>query len=185
MNKLCKSCSGPLDGYQKDEILAEGLCPHCVDQQGHLKGYQEILEGMIEYIEQDHPEVPEEKKLEQAVTWLREGPIWGEKFTGKAVKEVLENVSLGKLLEIRKPSDSENGLIHFEFYRTELEKVQAALKVRLRKKTHWAELTGAGKTYVLFKNRLFIGSKNDEAFVKEIHEFAKDLGIKSDLMPLN
>ncbi|MCA9375204.1 hypothetical protein KC622_02650, partial [Candidatus Dojkabacteria bacterium] len=130
MDNLCKSCSGLLSDFNEEDIIAEGFCPHCVDKQGKLKSYKDILDGMIEYIEEDHPEISEDKKLDQAVTWLREGPIWGEKFVGSATMQALEEAHLREIVEVL-PSNPAEDIVKIVFYRTELDTVLEALKSRL------------------------------------------------------
>lgn len=98
--KLCKSCSGPLDEFSKEEIIMEGFCPHCVDKKGEVKSYGEVLKGMIEYIQAEHKEIEEKHQLSKAQEWLREGEVWKEKFLDEEL--VIDVIRKGHLREIFK-----------------------------------------------------------------------------------
>lgn len=88
--KLCKSCSGPLSDYKNEQLKHPDFCPYCVDDEGKLKSYGDILASMIDYIKHDHKEIPQDKQLDTAEEWLKEGPVWKEKFVTKEV--VIEGV---------------------------------------------------------------------------------------------
>jgi hypothetical protein len=108
--KVCKSCSGPLDDFHKDEIIKEGFCPYCVDQKGNLKSYSKILDGMLEYIENEHHDIPEDEKLSTAQKWLREGEIWNEKYVADDV--VIDIVRKGELKKIKNHEHPQEGFSH-------------------------------------------------------------------------
>jgi ribosomal protein S18 acetylase RimI-like enzyme len=53
---------------------------------------------MIEYIKNDHKEIPPEKQLDTAQIWLREGEAWKDKFVNKDI--VIELVRRQNIKEI-------------------------------------------------------------------------------------
>jgi ribosomal protein S18 acetylase RimI-like enzyme len=83
--KKCKSCGGPVKDYPGKKVVNPDFCPYCVDEQGKLLGYKEIVETMIEYIKEDHKEIPAKKRLDTAQKWLGENPAWKKKFVEKDV----------------------------------------------------------------------------------------------------
>lgn len=95
---ICKSCSGPLNEFSKESIIKDGFCPYCVDRNGNLKSYGEILLGMLKYIESDHPEIKESEKLKTAQKWLKEGEVWRNKFVNEDV--VVEEIRAQNFHEI-------------------------------------------------------------------------------------
>jgi len=81
MSKLCKSCSGPVNKESK----SKDFCSYCIDKKGEVKGYKDILDGMIYYIKNEHKEIRKEKRLDQAQKWLKEGKYWGKKFVNNDI----------------------------------------------------------------------------------------------------
>ena len=89
-SKLCQSCGGPIKDYPDKKVVNEDFCPFCVDEKGELKGYKDIVDLMIEYLEEEHKEIPNEKRLQTAQEWLSENPSWSKKYITKEV--VIEDV---------------------------------------------------------------------------------------------
>lgn len=108
--KLCKSCSGPLKDFHNDEITQDGFCPYCVDEKGNLKCYGDILDGMIEYIESDHPEIAKADRLNTAEKWLSEGEVWSKKFVTDNV--VIDSIREGDLKRIKSHEHKEENFSH-------------------------------------------------------------------------
>lgn len=88
--KICKSCGGPVKDYPGMKVINPDFCPYCVDEQGELKSYKDVVDLMIEYLEQDHKEIPASKRLDTAQKWLSEAPAWENKFVKKDI--VIEDV---------------------------------------------------------------------------------------------
>ncbi len=109
-SKVCKSCSGELDEFQKDEIIKEGFCPYCVDRQGKVKSYGDILEGMLEYIRLEHKEIEKKDRLLTAHQWLAESEVWKEKYADDEV--VIDIVRKGDLGRIDKHEHKKEGFSH-------------------------------------------------------------------------
>ena len=108
--RLCKSCSGPLSDFKKEDIIKEGFCPYCVDKSGNLKSYGEVLDGMLEYIKTDHKEIKKSKQLSTAQTWLSEGEVWKEKFVENDI--VIDSYRNGNLRAIPKHKHEKEGFEH-------------------------------------------------------------------------
>lgn len=107
---LCKSCSGPLDEFPKEEIIKEGFCPYCVNKEGTLKSYGDILKGMLEYIKAEHKEIKERDHLSTAQKWLREGEVWKDKFVSNDI--VIDSFRDGNLREIGSHRHETEGFEH-------------------------------------------------------------------------
>ncbi len=112
MNKkiVCKSCSGPLDDFNEKEIKKEGFCPYCVDKQGKLKSYGDILAGMLEYIESEHTEIDKDDRLSTAQKWLQEGEIWKERYVSDDI--VIDIVHKDDLAKIQAHEHKKEGFRH-------------------------------------------------------------------------
>lgn len=196
VNNLCLSCSGPLSDFRSEEIDKHpGFCPNCVDEKGRLKTYMEILEGMIDYIKNDHPEIADEKQVPQAEKWLEEGPIWGEFWQGTIIEESLENVDILKLLEIVSTEKSINNdqdknhgfptwtLHKVRFTRLTLEKIIDQLSTALKAGKWWCDFSNNKEAIVVFKGKVFKGSLDDAAFKDEVNDFAKSLNLPANQLP--
>jgi hypothetical protein len=107
---VCKSCSGPLDEYSNEEIIAEGFCPYCVNRKGKLKSYDDILEGMLAYIQKEHEEIDKHDQLSTAEKWLSEGEVWKDKFISQNI--VVDNVREENIEEISAHTHKEEGFSH-------------------------------------------------------------------------
>lgn len=88
--KICKSCGGPVKEFDGMKVVNSDFCPYCVDEQGELKSYKDIVDLMIDYLKEDHKEIPARKRLDTAQKWLSENPAWEKKFINRNV--VIENV---------------------------------------------------------------------------------------------
>lgn len=88
--KICKSCGGPVRDYANKKVVNPDFCPYCVDKKGELKGYRDIVDIMISYLEKEHDEISIDKRLDTAQKWLREAPAWKKKFVNKDI--VIEDI---------------------------------------------------------------------------------------------
>jgi hypothetical protein len=207
--KLCKSCSGPLEDSNQEDIVNPDFCPYCVDEKGKLRGYKEILEGMIEYIQSDHPEVQKEDQYKQAVEWLEEGPIWGELWTGTVINESLENklfsdkqkqiliekfrdiirIVSARTSEVEDP-EKNHGFINWhiyeiEFTRAQLDMIVDFFKKNLRKGPWWCDFACKDMVCIVFRNKAFHGEKFDKDFKTEVNTYAKMVRCPEDQLPIN
>jgi len=88
--KCCKSCDGPLDEFNKKDLIHPDFCPYCVNRKGNVKSYKDIIDMMIDYIKTEHKEIPQAKRLPTAQKWLRKTPVWRKKFVAKDI--VIEDI---------------------------------------------------------------------------------------------
>ena len=89
-DKLCESCGGPVKDYPDRKVVNPDFCPYCGDEKGELRSYKDIVEMMIEYLEDEHKEIPANKRLDTAQKWLSDAPAWKKKFVSRDV--VIEDV---------------------------------------------------------------------------------------------
>lgn len=195
--KLCKSCSGPLSDFKKDEMIAEGFCPYCVDESGKLRCYDEVLKGMLDYIQSDHPEISEKDQKTTAEKWLLEGEIWGQVFKGCIIEESLEDKTLLKLCEITDSTvghddnpDTNAGepiwTIHqVEITRSKVEELVKLLRDNLKLPNWWADISFQDEVYIVFKNKVFYGSNKDKNFVKTVRDYGKSVKLPQSQIPLS
>ena len=128
--KVCKSCSGPLDEFAKEEIIREGFCPYCVDKKGEVKSYDEVLKGMIEYIQNEHKEIDKQDQLSKAQEWLREGEVWREKFLDEDL--VIDVIRKGHLKDIFQNNENyKHNCLKCMYYQDE--------RYDLNKKSRWLD----------------------------------------------
>jgi hypothetical protein len=188
-NVKCKSCGGPVKDYPDKKVVNPDFCPYCVDEQGELLGYKEILDSMISYIKSDHPDIKKEKRVDKANEWLREGPIWGEKFSGVIIQESLKNKRILRFVRILKKELADGldpelhggfstwNLLHVEFFRTELDKIIEILQLDLAAKDWYADFRGNKEHYIVFKGKSFkceIGNKDS-------YEKAVEYGLEMEI----
>jgi hypothetical protein len=197
MKKLCKSCSGPLDEYKKEDLKNPDYCPYCVDEKGDLRSFADIFDGMINYIKSDHPEVEVKKRSKQARDWLVEGPIWGEKWRGCIVEESLEDRSLLDLVKIEKTKVSEdkdpatNGgfpvwhIHEVSFPRADLQKLVESLKKALKKAGWWCDLSGKEDICIVFRGKVFELKRNDRKAKSEVNKYARSVSVPEDQLPFS
>jgi hypothetical protein len=194
---ICKSCGGPLEDFKPDDVK-NGMCPYCVNENGKVKDYKDILDNMIDYITQEHPEIKQESRKQAAQEMLEEeSEIWSQKFTGQIIAESLNSPQALKLMTTKKVSESvdENAEsnhgfkvwhIHdVEFPRTRLVDVLATLKEDLRSGKWWIDISFEDEVYVVFNGKIFSGSKKDKNFRNEVDSYAKNLGIPEAQLPFN
>lgn len=74
--EICKSCGAHLDEFGPSKIIRKGFCPYCVDSEGKIKPYDEVLEGMIKYIEEEMPQVNVKDREEKANEILLGCALW-------------------------------------------------------------------------------------------------------------
>ncbi|MBN2015836.1 hypothetical protein JW766_03305 [Candidatus Dojkabacteria bacterium] len=165
--KICKSCGGPVKDYPDKKVLNPEFCPYCVDEQGDLLGYRQIVESMILYIKNDHPEIKPKDRHSKAETMLKETEIWGERFTGVIIKESLKSDNVLNYVKIVKEEVSKdnnpetNGgyptwhLLYVEFFRPQLEDVLGCLKKDLKGKDWYADFKGRKDHHIIFCGRVF------------------------------
>lgn len=103
--KVCKSCSGPLDDFKSKDLKNPDYCPYCVNEQGEVKDYKDILDIMIDYIKQDHPEIKEDEQLKTAKKWVNESDLW------KKRRQMVDKIMKTKG-EIALSTASKKGQIH-------------------------------------------------------------------------
>jgi hypothetical protein len=108
--KICKSCSGQLDDFDEKDIKKEGFCPYCVDKQGQLKSYGDVLAGMLEYIEAEHSEIDKKDRLSTAQKWLQEGEVWKERYVSNDI--VIDIVHKNDLARIQAHEHKKEGFSH-------------------------------------------------------------------------
>lgn len=195
-SKLCKSCSGPLNEYSKKDLKNPDFCPYCVDKMGNLKDYKDILEGMINYIQNDHPEIKEENRTEKAVEWLKEGPVWGEIWTGVIIEESLNDNSVLDKVKIEKTEVSEedddpsenHGFPVWHLHSVSLARVDAdmvaeKLSESLKSGPWWVDLKGKEDAYVIFSGRIFKGEIGDKTFEEKVNNYASKVGCPDSQLP--
>lgn len=195
--ELCKSCSGPLSDFKKEEIVKEGFCPYCVDKSGELKCYDEVLKGMLAYIESDHPEISHKDQKPTAEKWLLEGEIWGQIFEGYIIEESLEDKKFLDLCKIINTNVEHNNnpktnggesiwTIHrVGVTRAKVEEIVNFLKQNLRLPNWWADLSYKDEVYVVFNNKVFHGSNKDNSFVEQVQKYAGSLNLPESQIPLS
>lgn len=189
-SKLCKSCSGPLDEFDKSKVIKEGFCPYCVDSKGELKSYAEIMDGMIEYIISDHPEVPQSKRKLMAKEWLEEGPVWREVYTGLIIEESLEDKAILKEVKVEKTevADEEGDptqnhgypvwtLKYINLRRSQVEDFVAKLCKALKKGPWYADLKGREEKWIVFRDRFFKLKNGDIKSREEARKYGLEIGI--------
>jgi len=193
---VCKSCSGPLDDYNKKEIIRDGFCPYCVDKSGNLKSYADVLTGMLEYIQSDHPEISEKDKVATANKWLREGEVWSQTFTGCIIEESLECKDLLRLCKISstKVEHDNNSktnagektwtLHQVEVPRSDIEKVVHQLSNCIKLPNWWADLSFEDEIFIVFRNKVFKGLKSDSEFRRKVADYGKSLKLPTSQIPL-
>lgn len=193
---LCKSCSGPLDEFKPEEIIKEGFCPYCVDVQGNLKSYGDILDGMLAYIEADHPEISEEEKLPTAKKWLREGEVWGQVFSGVIIEESLEDKGIldkCKIISTKVAHDDNpetnagepKWTLHtVEVSRADVEEIVEFLKQNLKLPNWWADLGFEDEVYIVFRGKVFSGNKTDKEFVDAVVSYGNSVKLPASQLPL-
>ncbi len=104
--KICKSCGGPVKNYGDKKVVNPDFCPYCVDKKGELKGYKDIINIMISYLESEHKEIPESKRIDTIQKWLKEAPAWKDRFISKDV--LIEDVREQNFKDIPSMSEKYN-----------------------------------------------------------------------------
>lgn len=195
--KLCRSCSGPLSDYKPEEIIKDGFCPYCVDKRGNLKCYDEVLKGMLDYIQSDHPEISQNDRKPTAEKWLLEGEVWGQVFKGCIIEESLENKDLLKLCKITQTKVEKDDnpktnagepiwtLHQVEVTRAKIEKVVSLLSKNLKLPNWWADLSFKDEVYIVFRNKVFNGSNKDKSFVKSVRDYGNSVKLPQSQIPLS
>ncbi|MCA9374951.1 hypothetical protein KC622_01325, partial [Candidatus Dojkabacteria bacterium] len=103
---------------------------------------------------------------------------------GSATMQALEEAHLREIVEVL-PSNPAEDIVKIVFYRTELDTVLEALKSRLVSELAWVKFTGNEKTYVIFRDKLLVGSLKNNVFINKVQNYAKSLGLNDNLILLN
>lgn len=192
---ICKSCGGPLEEFKPDDIK-NGMCPYCVNENGKVKDYKDILDNMIDYITQEHPEIKQESRQKAAQDMLEEeSEIWGQKFHGQIIAESLSIPQVLKLVNTTNIEESHNNDSAFnhgysvwhihdvEFPRTRLLEILAILKQDIRPGKWWIDLSHEEEIYIIFNGSVFKGNKKDQKFRNQVDQYAKSLEIPESQLP--
>lgn len=194
MQDLCYSCGGPLDQFDQDKVVNH-LCPYCADENGNVRSYGDILEGMIEYITKEHPEIKESDRAVQAQKWLEEGPIWGAIWKGVVIAECLENEDILEQVKITgteksdMKDDPDNGgydiwtLHEFEIKRSGLDDFVNLLKSNIKDGGWWVDIKKGKDCYIIFQGKSFAGSMDDSKYTKEVNDYARSVGVPEEQLP--
>jgi hypothetical protein len=185
--------------YPDAKVVNPDFCPYCVDSKGELKCYDEILDGMISYIKNDHPDIVGDKQLETAQKWLEDGPVWGEIWQGTIILESLSKTEILKNFnEVnRKVEDTSNDeynygfstwtICDFQTSRRKLEESLEDLSNLISEKgswwMNWEPMKGGEDVYILFHGKIFKGKNSDTKFTSEVNEWARKIGCSEEQWP--
>lgn len=75
---FCLACTHPLEADEvKSEV--EGYCKYCIDDEGNLKPYEAIKEGIAGWMMSWQPGVTPEVAAERAGHFMRALPAWADR----------------------------------------------------------------------------------------------------------